>query len=148
MAQINAYLTFNGNCGEAFTFYKEVFGTEFQSFSRFGDMPAEEGRQIPETDQDKIMHVALPISQETILMGSDTGEGYSAGFVAGNNISLSVNTDSKEEADRIFNGLSAGGNVTMPLAETFWGAYLGMWTDKFGINWMVNYDDPTKVQAH
>src|SRR5690606_28298066 len=99
MAQINAYLTFNGNCGEAFRFYQEVFGTEFQSFSRFGDMPAAEGRQLPETERDKIMHVALPISQETILMGSDTGEEYSAGFVAGNNISLSVNTDSKEEAD-------------------------------------------------
>lgn len=148
MAQVNAYLTFNGNCGDAFTFYREVFGTEFQNFSRFGDMPAEEGNTLSDPDRDKIMHVSLPISQETILMGSDTGEGHNAGFVEGNNISLSINTDSREEADRLFNGLSAGGKITMPLAETFWGAYFGMWSDKFGIHWMVNYDDPTKVQPH
>ncbi|KMQ70947.1 VOC family protein [Chryseobacterium koreense] len=147
MAQVNAYLTFNGNCEEAFNFYKSVFGGEFPYIGRFGDMPpSEDGKQVPEADKNKIMHVSLPISQETILMGSDTGGEWASKHVAGNNISLSVNTDSKEEADRIFNGLSAGGNVTMPLAETFWGAYFRMWTDKFGIHWMVNYDDPAKMQ--
>ena len=91
--------------------------------------------------------MSLPISAETVLMGSDTMPGIHDHQV-GNNISLSINTDSREEADLIFNGLSAGGKVSMPLADTFWGAYFGMWTDKFGINWMVNYDDPAKVQAH
>ena len=146
MAQVNPYITFNGNCEEAFNFYKSVFGGEFPYIGRFGDMPAEEGKQVSEEEKNRIMHVSLPISQETVLMGSDTGDDWSSGHQSGNNISLSVNTDSKEEADRIFNGLSEGGKVTMPLQETFWGAYFGMWTDKFGINWMVNYDDPSKMQ--
>ena len=147
MAQVNAYLTFNGNCEEAFNFYKTVFGKEFGDINRFGDMPeSADGPKMPESEKNKIMHVTLPISQETVLMGSDTGGEWAAHFAQGNNISLSVNTDSREEAEHIFHGLSEGGTVTMPLAETFWGAYFGMWTDKFGINWMVNYDDPAKVQ--
>jgi PhnB protein len=92
------------------------------------------------------MHVSLPISQETMLMGSDTGGEWATSFLQGNNFSLSLNTDSREEADRLAAALSEGGVVTMPLADTFWGAYFGMWTDKFGINWMVNYDDPSKMQ--
>ena len=146
MAQVNAYLTFNGNCEEAFNFYKSVFGGEFPYIGRFGDMPPTDGKEIPEADKNKIMHITLPISQETVLMGSDTAGEWASQFNAGNNISLSINTDSREEADRLFGGLSEGGVVTMPLAETFWGAYFGMWTDKFGINWMVNYDDPAKQQ--
>ncbi len=146
MAQVNAYLTFNGNCEEAFEFYRSVFGGEFQHLGRFGDMPAPDGQEMPAEIRHRIMHVALPISQETILMGSDTNDAYGGSFAAGNSIALSVNTDSKEEADRIFTGLSADGKITMPLAETFWGAYFGMWTDKFGIHWMVNYDDPSKSQ--
>ena len=147
MAQVNAYLTFNGNCEEAFIFYKSVFGTEFGDINRFGDMPtSEDGPQMPETDKNKIMHITLPISQETVLMGSDTGGEWASHFSQGNNISLSINTDSREEAEHLFNGLSEGGAVTMPIADTFWGAYFGMWTDKFGINWMVNYDDPAKMQ--
>ena len=147
MAQVNAYLTFNGNCEEAFIFYKSVFGTEFGDINRFGDMPvSEDGPQMPETDKNKIMHITLPISQETVLMGSDTGGEWASHFSQGNNISLSINTDSREEAERLFNGLSENGTVTMPLADTFWGAYFGMWTDQFGINWMVNYDDPAKMQ--
>ncbi|MBU8882546.1 VOC family protein [Flavobacteriaceae bacterium JJC] len=148
MAQVNAYLTFDGNCEEAFNFYKSVFGGEFPMIGKFGDMPPQEGMPpMSEEIKNRVMHVTLPISQETILMGSDTMPGMHD-HKAGNNISLSINTDSKEEAERLFNGLSEGGNVTMPLADTFWGAYFGMWTDKFGINWMVNYDDPAKVQSH
>lgn len=145
MAQVNPYITFNGNCEEAFNFYKSVFGGEFPYIGRFGDMPSED-ESISDDEKNKIMHVSLPISQETILMGSDTMGDHAAGFNAGNNISLSLDTDSREEAERLFNGLSEGGTVTMPLADTFWGAYFGMWTDKFGINWMVNYDDPAKTQ--
>ena len=148
MVTINAYLTFDGTCEEAFNFYKSVFGGDFPMVGKFGDMPAQEGMPpISDEVKNRIMHMSLPISAETVLMGSDTMPGIHDHQV-GNNISLSINTDSREESDRVFNGLSAGGKVSMPLADTFWGAYFGMWTDKFGINWMVNYDDPAKVQAH
>ena len=148
MATINAYLTFDGTCEEAFNFYKSVFGGDFPMVGKFGDMPPQEGMPpISDEVKNRIMHMSLPISAETVLMGSDTMPGIHDHQV-GHNISLSINTDSREEADLIFTGLSAGGKVSMPLADTFWGAYFGMWTDKFGINWMVNYDDPAKVQAH
>ena len=148
MAIINSYLNFDGQCEEAFNFYKSVFGGEFVNISKFGEMPPQEGMPpISDEVKNRIMHMSLPISAETVLMGSDTMPGIHDHQV-GNNISLSINTDSREEADLIFTGLSAGGKVSMPLADTFWGAYFGMWTDKFGINWMVNYDDPAKVQAH
>ena len=148
MARINAYLTFDGTCEEAFNFYKSVFGGDFPMVGKFGDMPPQEGMPpISDEVKNRIMHMSLPISAETVLMGSDAMPGIHDHQV-GNNISLSINTDSREEADLIFTGLSAGGKVSMPLADTFWGAYFGMWTDKFGINWMVNYDDPAKVQAH
>lgn len=146
MATVNVYLTFNGNCKEAFDFYRSVFGGDYPYVGTFGEMPPAEGKTMPEADKDKIMHISLPISQETILMGSDTGGEWAAHFNQGNNVALSVNTESRAEAEKLFNGLSAGGQVTMPLADTFWGAYFGMWTDKFGINWMVNYDDPAKKQ--
>lgn len=144
MATVNVYLTFNGNCKEAFDFYRSVFGGDYPYVGTFGEMPPAEGKTMPEADKDKIMHISLPISKETILMGSDTGGEWAAHFNQGNNVSLSVNTESRAEAEKLFHGLSAGGQVTMPLADTFWGAYFGMWTDKFGINWMVNYDDPAK----
>lgn len=147
MAIVNVYLTFNGNCEEAFNFYKSVFGGEFPYIGRFGDMPpSEDGKQVSEEEKNKIMHVSLPISGETMLMGSDVGGEWSSNFKEGNNFSLSLNANSREEAEKLFNALSEGGMVTMPLEDTFWGAYFGMWTDKFGINWMVNYDDPAKMQ--
>ncbi|MBE2279724.1 MAG: VOC family protein [Ignavibacteriaceae bacterium] len=139
MTTINVYLTFNGNCLEAFEFYKSVFGGEYSYIGKFGEMPPDENYQVPESDKNRIMHVSLPISQETILMGSDSSS-YSGDAVFGNNFSVSINTGSKDEADRLFNSLSAGGKVIMPLSETFWGAYFGMFTDKFGVNWMVNHD--------
>lgn len=146
MATVNVYLTFNGNCEKAFNFYKSVFGGDFSYIGRFGDMPSDDGTEISEEEKNKIMHVSLSISKETMIMGSDTGGEWSSHFQEGNNFSLSLNTDSREEADRLFAALSEGGVVTMPLADTFWGAYFGMWTDQFGINWMVNYDDPAKIQ--
>jgi len=141
MTTINAYLNFNGNCEEAFNFYKSVFGGEFSYIGRFNEMPPQEGvPALPEEMGNKIMHIGLPISKETALMGSDTGGEWAPNFKQGNNFSISINTDSKENADRLFNGLSAGGNVTMPLADTFWGDYFGMFEDRFGINWMVSYN--------
>ncbi len=146
MTTVNIYLTFNGNCEEAFNFYKSVFGGEFPYIGRFKEMPPQEGQKAmnPE-DGERIMHVSLPISKETVLMGSDTGGEWAANFKAGNNFSVSVNTDSKTEADRIYAGLSEGGNKTMPMSNTFWGSYFGMLTDKFGINWTVSFDEKTKA---
>lgn len=148
MAQLNVYLTFDGNCEEAFNFYQSVFGTEIPFMGRFGDVPPEENMP-PMSDEvkNRIMHVSLPISEETVLMGSDTMPGMHE-YKEGNNFSLSLNTNSREEATDLFNKLSAGGKVTMELQDTFWGAFFGMWTDKFGINWMVNYDDPAKTKPH
>jgi PhnB protein len=140
MASVNVYLTFNGNCEEAFNFYKSVFGGEFPYIGRFSEMPADGGKPLPPEDANKIMHVSLPISKETMLMGSDTGGEWASGFKQGTNFSISVNADSKAEAEKLFNGLSAGGMVTMPLAQTFWSECFGMCTDKFGISWMMSYD--------
>lgn len=139
--RINPYLTFNGNCEEAMNFYKSVFGGEFSDFNRFGDMPASEENPIPEDYKAKIMHISFPISSETVLMASDVNPAMST-VAFGQNISLSIATDSKERASDIFNGLSAGGQITMPIEDTFWGAYFGMLIDRFGISWMVNYDYP------
>ncbi|HLP18652.1 MAG TPA: VOC family protein [Chitinophagales bacterium] len=143
MASANIYLTFNGNCEEAFNYYKSVFGGEFAYIGRFKDMPPSE-KPMPAEDADKLMHVSLPLGGGTVLMGSDTGSEWGAHFKQGNNFSISVNASSKEEADKLFNGLAVGGQVTMPLAKTFWSEYFGMLTDKFGINWMVGFDKQEK----
>jgi len=141
MAQVNAYMTFNGNCEEAFNFYKSVFGGEFKLISRFKDMPSMEGMTLPESAGEKIMHVSLPISKETILMGSDANPMF-GDVPIGKNISMSVGADSKEEAGQIFQALAEGGQITMPIADTFWNAYFGMLVDIYGIIWMVNFDNP------
>lgn len=138
MATVNPYLSFTDNCEEAFNFYKSVFGGEFDGgVMRFGEVPEEfQGEQ---SEKNKVMHISLPIGKGTYLMGSDTPASMGT-IVKGSNYSIAVHPDSEEEATRLFNGLSAGGQVTMPLDKTFWGAYFGMFTDKFGIQWMVNYD--------
>ncbi|WP_407402362.1 VOC family protein [Chryseobacterium sp.] len=148
MATVNVYLSFNGNCREAFDFYKSAFGKEYLYIGTFGEMPPSEDYKVPSEDQDKIMHVCLPISNETMLMGSDAGGDWATKVVLGNNFSASINAESKQEAETLFTKLSENGVVTMPLEDTFWGAYFGMFTDQFGINWMVNYDDPTKMEQH
>ncbi|MBZ4036886.1 VOC family protein [Flavobacterium sp. 17A] len=138
MAAVNPYLMFNGTCEEAFLFYKSVFGGDFPYMGKYKDAPAEEGEVLSEEALNRIMHVSLPIGN-TILMGSDSHPRY--GDVSfGDNFLVSINVESTEEADRIFNGLSAGGTVEMPMDNTFWGSYFGMFKDKFGINWMVSFD--------
>jgi len=139
MAAVNPYLTFTGNCEEAFNFYKSVFGGNFPYVGRFKDMPPIPDKPIPADQGEKIMHISLPIGN-TILMGSDSSEAFGHVSVIGNNFSISVNTDSEDEANKVFNGISAGGTVTMPMNKTFWGAYFGMCIDKFGIAWMINFD--------
>lgn len=142
MTTVNIYLTFNGNCEEAFNFYKSVFGGEFPYLGRFKDMPPQPGQKVmPESDGNKIMHVSLPVSKETVLMGSDTGGEWASSFKQGNNFSISINAESKDAADRFFKELSSGGQAIMPMNHTFWGSYFGMLTDKFGINWMVSYSE-------
>ena len=140
MASVNLYLNFNGNCEEAFNFYKSAFGGEFKYIGRFNEMPPSENNPIPESEGNKIMHVSLPVGDGSFLMGSDTGGEWAPGFIPGNNFSISINTTRKEEADKLFTSLSDGGKVTMPLSKTFWSEYFGMFTDKFGINWMVSFD--------
>ncbi|MCX7877330.1 MAG: VOC family protein [Ignavibacteria bacterium] len=139
MATVNIYLTFNGNCEEAFNFYKSAFGGDFDYIGRFGEIPQQEAITFSDEEKKRIMHVSLPVSKETILMGSDTTS-HSGDVKFGDNFSISINADSREEAVRLFNSLSAGGKITMPMKETFWGAYFGMFEDKFGVNWMVNHD--------
>ncbi|WP_316831955.1 VOC family protein [Pedobacter aquatilis] len=136
MATINTYLNFNGNTEEAFNFYKSVFGGEFLTVQRFKDSPGCEG--MKKEDQDKLMHIALPVGGN-VLMGTDVTEPMPKATF-GNGISISVDASSEAEAHQIFDGLSAGGKATMPLDKMFWGALFGMLTDKFGIQWMVNYD--------
>ena len=146
MTTVNVYLTFDGNCEEAFNFYKTAFGGEFTYLGRFKDMPPMEG--VPPMSEDegkRVMHVSLPISAETILMGSDSGGEWGSKPVVGNNFSVSITTGTKDEANRLFNELSVGGKVNMPMQSVFWGDYFGTFTDKFGINWMVSFaENPQK----
>ncbi len=141
MALINPYLNFDGNTEEAFNFYKSVFGGGFSILQRYGDISSQQGfGNVSESDKDKIVHIALPIREENVLMGTDVLESMGNQLTIGNNFSISVHTESKEEAEKIFNGLSEGGQITMPLADTFWGSYFGTCNDKFGIPWKVSYD--------
>lgn len=136
MATINTYLNFNGNTEEAFNFYKAAFGGEFAVVMRFGDTPGCE--EMPATDKNKIMHIALPIGGN-MLMGTDVPETMEQ-VKNGTSMSISVNTDSEQQTRDLFEKLSAGGDVKMPLDNMFWGALYGMFTDKFGIQWMLNYE--------
>jgi PhnB protein len=143
MAKINPYLHFIGNTEEVFNFYKSVFGGEFAMVMRYGDMSGQEGcENMSDDDKKKIMHIALPLSDGHVLMGTDAVGEYAKDAIIGNNISLSISADSKEEAEKIFNGLAESGKVTMPLGDTFWDAYFGMLKDKYDVQWMVNYDYP------
>ncbi len=137
MEHVNPYLNFNGNTEEAFNFYKSVFGGEFIQLTRFKDIP--ENEKLPAEALDKIMHISLPIGNGNILMGTDALECMGQFLKEGNNFHLSIDTESKEETDKFFKGLSEGGKVTMPMADTFWDAYFGMVTDKYGVNWMLSY---------
>lgn len=143
MAKINPYLHFLGNTEEVFNFYKSIFGGEFAAVMRYGDMSGQEGcENLSDDDKSKIMHIALPLSDGHVLMGTDAVGEHAKDAKFGNNISLSVSPDSKEETEKIFNGLADGGEVTMPLSDTFWGAYFGMLKDKYDIRWLINYDYP------
>jgi PhnB protein len=138
MAQINPYINFNGNAEEAFLFYKSVFGGEFRQVTRFKEMESAEF-PIPESEANKIMHITLPIGQN-VLMGNDVPEFMGKVNENENRSKIAVSTESKEEADKIFNGLSAGGTIEFPISDSPWGSYFGMFRDKYGIEWTVDYD--------
>ena len=138
MTKVNPYLFFNGNCEEAFNFYKSVFRKEFRYLGRYKDVPNTDRKKFKEDDE-KIMHVTLPISDETTLMGSDNTQsdaplGLNEGFA------LYINTGTREEADRLFNELCVGGQIKVPMTETFWGSYYGVFKDRFGVNWKITFD--------
>ena len=132
---ISTYLNFDGNCREAFEFYRSVFGGEFAVMETFRNGPSDMG--MPDDEMDNIMHVSFPIGS-SVLMGSDVPSTFGAPHVPGNNFALSINLESREESDDLFTKLSDGGSVNMPMADMFWGAYFGFCTDKFGINWQVH----------
>lgn len=143
MTAINPYLNFNGTSEEAFNFYKSVLGGEFITVARMKDTPPMPGMEnLSDSDKEKIMHISLALPNGTTLMASDTLESMGHSLNQGNNYNLSISAESEEEATTLFNGLSQGGTVTMPLEKTFWGAYFGMCNDRFGIQWMINYDYP------
>lgn len=138
MALINPHINFNGNCEEAFHFYQSVFGGEFAMIMRFKDMASPE-QPVSEKEADKIMHIALPIGGN-ILMGNDVPEFMGKVNEMENRSKISISAASKEEADKLFSGLSAGGTIEVPIDESPWGSYFGMFRDKYGIEWMVDYD--------
>lgn len=138
MARIDPHINFNGNAEEAFHFYKSVFGGEFTQVVRFKDL-AGPGFTIPEHEANKIMHIALPIGGN-LLMGNDVPEHMGRTNENENRSKIVISADSKEEADALFNGLSAGGQVEMPMDNSPWGSYFGMFRDKYGIEWMISFD--------
>lgn len=137
MATINPYINFNGNAEEAFTFYQSVFGGEFSNITRFKEMESPEF-PVAEHEAHKIMHIALPIGHN-ILMGNDVPESMGRTNEKENRSKISINCESKEEADRLFNGLTVGGTVEFPMGDSPWGSYFGMFRDKYGIEWMVDF---------
>ncbi|MCW3104036.1 MAG: hypothetical protein JWO09_2476 [Bacteroidetes bacterium] len=138
MALINPHINFNGNAEEAFNFYKSVFGGEFARIVRFKEIFGPE-HPVPENEANKIMHIALPIGKN-MLMANDVPESMGRVNEMENRSKISVSAESREEADKLFNGLSAGGAVEMPMDDSPWGSYFGMFRDKYGIEWMVEFD--------
>lgn len=138
MATINPYINFNGNAEEAFTFYKSVFGGEFGKITRFKDIASAEF-PVPENEANKIMRIVLPIGKN-VLIANDVPESMGRVNERENRSKISISADSREEADRLFSGLSEGGEVEMPMAESPWGSYFSMFRDRFGIEWTVEFD--------
>jgi PhnB protein len=141
MALINPHINFNGNAEEAFNFYKSVFGGEFATIVRFKDLSSPEF-PVAENDANKIMHIALPIGKNS-LMANDVPESMGRTNENENRSKIAISAESREEADRLFNGLSAGGSVEAPIGDSPWGSYFGMFRDKFGIEWMVDFQNMT-----
>jgi PhnB protein len=145
MAQINPHINFNGNAEEAFNFYKSIFGGEFAKIMRFKDLSSPEF-PVAENEANKIMYIALPIGKN-ILMANDVPEIMGRTNENENRSKIVISAESKEEADKLFSGLSAGGKIEMPISDSPWGSYFGMFRDKYGIEWMVDFDPKYNGQA-
>lgn len=139
MPHINPHINFNGNAEEAFTFYKSVFGGEFSKVIRFKDLKAA-GFPVDEKEENKIMHIELPVGNGSMLMANDVPEALGRTNENENRSKIVITAESKEEADKLFTGLSAGGQVEMPISDSPWGTYFGMFRDKYGLEWMVDFD--------
>ena len=144
--KIHIYLNFEDKTEAAFRFYEKVLGGKLTDFYRFGGMPSDASFELTPEQKNLVMHVGLHLPDGQIIMGSDMLPGMGPARVEGNNYSISAHPDSRQDADRIFNALAEGGTITMPIADQFWGDYFGSVKDRFGINWMVNYNDPAKRQ--
>lgn len=138
MAHINPHINFNGNAEEAFHFYKSVFGGEFEMLMRFKDLASPE-YPVAENEENKIMHIALPIGN-SMLIANDVPESMGRTNENENRSKISISAESKDEADKLFSGLSAGGQIEFPMGDSHWGSYFGCFRDKYGIEWMVNFD--------
>ncbi len=136
--KVNPYLNFDGNAEEAFLFYRSVFGGEFMAHMKMSDAPDTD--KLPASEKNRTMHISLPIGKDTILMASDILPSVGHNLNLGNNSYISLHPDSREEADRLFNSLSAGGEIEMPMEDQFWGDYFGCFKDKFGVMWMINFN--------
>lgn len=145
MATINPYINFNGNAEEAFTFYKSVFGGEFGKITRFKDIASAEF-PVPENEANKIMRIMLPIGNN-VLIANDVPESMGRVNERENRSKIAISADSREEAERLVNGLSEGGEVEMPMAESPWGSSFAMFRDKFGIEWTVEFDPKLQENA-
>jgi len=145
MPVINPHINFNGNAEEAFTFYRSVFGGEFAKIIRFKELAGTEF-PVSEKEENKIMYIALPIGKGSMLMANDVPEILGKTNENENRSKISISAESKEEANKLFYGLSAGGQVVMPIADSPWGSYFGMFRDKYGIEWMVDFDPSYKGQ--
>jgi Uncharacterized protein conserved in bacteria len=145
MASVSTYLNFARTTEQAFAFYKSVFKTDYLGpIKRFSELPVGEGiPAVPEADKNLVLHMALPILAGHVLMGSDCPESMGQPFVPGNNVYVNLQPDTRAEADRLFNELSAGGTVEMPMQDMFWGDYFGSFTDRFGTHWMINCSSKT-----
>ena len=146
MALINPHINFNGNAEEAFNFYKSVFGGEFAKVMRFKDLASPEF-PVAEAEENKIMLITLPIGKNNMLMANDVPEMMGKVNESENRSKISISAESKEEADKLFSGLSAGGTIEVPIGESPWGTYFGMFRDKYGIEWMVDFDPKVNGQA-
>jgi len=142
MATLNPWINFNGNAEEAFTFYKSVFGGEFTKVVRFKDLASAEF-QVPEKEENKLMYIALPIGDNTLLIANDVPEVMGRVNEKENRSKILVSTESKEEADRLFHGLSSGGEVEGTIGDSPWGTYAGMFRDKYGIEWIIEFSPRT-----
>ncbi|MBL7683489.1 MAG: VOC family protein [Flavipsychrobacter sp.] len=140
MATLSQHIAFNGNAEEAFNFYKGVFGSEIQMIMRYKDTPEGIPNPTTQAEGEMVMHISMPVGNGAMLMGCDMPAAFGKASY-GNAFNISVGVDSREEADKIYNGLLEGGKVSMPIADTFWGAYFGMVVDKYGVQWMVSYDN-------